>query len=124
MGQGGGVLGYMLLNSKNKKAKEISISAFFSVLFGISEPALFGVNIKNKYPLIGGCIGGAVAGGFAYITKLTAISFGTTGITGIAIAASQNNGYLNYLLMNIIGCLVGMVATVILGKLFYKKNVA
>jgi len=62
MGQGGGVLAYFFLNRKNAKAREISISAFFSILFGISEPALFGINIKNKYPLIGGCIGGAAAG--------------------------------------------------------------
>ncbi|EJE99707.1 PTS transporter subunit EIIC [Liquorilactobacillus mali] len=122
MGQGGGVLGYMLLNRKNKKAQEVGISAFFSVLFGISEPALFGINIKNRYPLIGGCIGGAVAAGFTYLTKITAVAFGTTGLTGIAIAAPQNNGYLNYILMNVIGCLVGMFATIIIGKFFIKKQ--
>ncbi|KRM95072.1 PTS system sucrose-specific transporter subunit EIIBC [Liquorilactobacillus aquaticus DSM 21051] len=122
MGQGGGVLGYMLLNRKSKKAQEVGISAFFSVLFGISEPALFGINIKNRYPLIGGCIGGAVAGGFTYLTKITAVAFGTTGLTGIAIAAPQNNGYLNYILMNLIGCLVGMIATIIIGKFFIKKQ--
>ncbi len=63
-----------------------------------------------------------VAGGYTYLTKITAVAFGTTGVTGIAIAAPQNNGYLNYILMNLIGCLVGMIATIIIGKFFIKKQ--
>lgn len=122
MGQGGAVLGFMILNKANKKAQEISLSAFFSILFGISEPALYGINLKNKYPLIGGCIGGAVAGGFAYLTKLTAISFGTTALPGIAIASPNNNGYMNYIFMNIIGATVGFIATIIIGKIFEKQG--
>lgn len=122
MGQGGGVLGYMLLNWKNKKAQEIGAGAFFSILFGISEPALFGINIKNRYPLIGGCIGGAFAAAVTYLTKLTAISFGTTGLPGIAIAAPGNNGYLNYIIVNLVGVLVGMFFTIIIGKFFIKNQ--
>lgn len=121
MGQGGGVLAYMFLNRHNRKAKEVGISAFFSILFGISEPALFGINIKNRYPLIGGCIGGAIGGGFVYLTRLTAISFGTTALPGIAIASPANNGYLNYLLANIIGLTAGLVATMIVARVMGKK---
>lgn len=122
MGQGGAVLAFMLINRKDMKAKEVSISAFFSILFGISEPALYGINLKNKYPLIGGCIGGALAGGYAYITKLTAISFGTTALPGIAIAASENNGYINYIMLNIVGALGGFIATLIIGKIYEKQG--
>lgn len=122
MGQGGGMLGYMLLNRHSKKAQEISISAFFSILFGISEPALFGINIKNRYPLIGGCIGGAIAGGYIYLAKLTAISFGTTALPGIAIADPAHSGYLNYIITNFIGVGVGFVATVTIGQIFEKRN--
>ena len=118
MGQGGGVIAYMILNSKDKKAKEISLSAFFSILFGISEPALFGINIKAKYPLIGGCLGGAVAGAYVYLTKLTAVAFGTTGLTGIAIAAPQNNGFLNYAIANLIGIVAGCIFSLVLAKFF------
>lgn len=42
---------------KDAKAKELCIPSFVSVLFGITEPALFGVNIRYRYPLAGGCIG-------------------------------------------------------------------
>jgi len=83
--QGGAVLGYMFLHRNNNKTKEICISAFTSVLFGISEPALFGVNIKYKYPLIAGCIAGAISGAYVYFSKLTATGFGTTGVPGFTI---------------------------------------
>lgn len=116
MGQGGGVLAFLFLNRKSAKSREISISAFFSILFGISEPALFGINIKHKYPLIGGCIGGAAAGAYIYLTKLTAVSFGTTGLPGIAIAAPQNNGYVNYILTNLVGIAVGFLASLVVAK--------
>lgn len=116
MGQGGGVIAYFILNRKNKKAKEISISAFFSILFGISEPAIFGINLVKKYPLIGGCIGGAIAGAYVYLTKLTAVAFGTTGVTGIAIAAPQNNGYVNYFIANLIGLVFGCIFSLVMAK--------
>ena len=122
MGQGGGVLAYLFLNRKNAKAREISISAFFSILFGISEPALFGINIKHKYPLIGGCIGGAAAGAYIFLTKLTAVSFGTTGLPGIAIAAPQNNGYVNYILANLVGIAVGFLASLLVSKFATSKS--
>ena len=60
--QGGAVLGYLARNIKEAKAKELCIPSFISVLFGITEPALFGVNLRYRYPLIGGCIGGAIGG--------------------------------------------------------------
>ena len=60
--QGGAVLGYLVRNLKDAKTKELCIPSFISVLFGITEPALFGVNLRYRYPLIGGCIGGAIGG--------------------------------------------------------------
>lgn len=120
MGQGGGVLAYMFINRKSNKAKEIGTGAFFSILFGISEPALFGINIKHRYPLIGGCIGGAIGAGYVYITKLTAISFGTTALPGIAIASPANNGYVNYILANLIGCAAGLAASMIVARVMNK----
>ena len=86
--QGGAVLGYLVRNLKDAKAKELCIPSFISVLFGITEPALFGVNLRYRYPLIGGCIGGAVGGLIVYFTDLAALGFGTTVVPGIALAYS------------------------------------
>lgn len=120
--QGGAVLGYMVRNLKNAKAKELCIPSFVSVLFGITEPALFGVNIRYRYPLAGGCIGGAVGGAIVYLTNLAALGFGTTVVPGIALADPTNHGYVNYVITHLVALGVGFIATVIMGTVFEKKN--
>lgn len=120
--QGGAVLGYMVRNLKNAKAKELCIPSFVSVLFGITEPALFGVNIRYRYPLAGGCIGGAVGGAIVYLTNLAALGFGTTVVPGIALANPTNHGYVNYVIAHLVALGVGFIATVIMGTVFEKKN--
>lgn len=117
MGQGGAVLGYLAVNWKNLKARELCIPSFLSTLFGISEPAIFGVNLRYRYPLIGGCIGGAVAGAYVYFSKLTAFGFGTTAIPGIAIANPANHGYLNYIVAHLIALSIGAICTIVFGKI-------
>lgn len=124
MGQGGAVLGYLALNWKNVKAREICIPSFASTLFGISEPAIFGVNLRYRFPLIGGCIGGAAAGAYVYFSKLTALGFGTTALPGMAIANPANHGYINYIVAHVIALAIGFVATAIIGKMWTTVNKA
>lgn len=123
MGQGGAVLGYLSLNWKNVKARELCIPSFCSTLFGISEPAIFGVNLRYRYPLAGGCVGGAAAGAYVYLTKLTALGFGTTALPGIAIANPENNGYINYVIAHAIALALGFIATILFGKIISKKTI-
>lgn len=122
MAQGGAVLGYVFLNRKDAKVKEVGFSAFGSVLFGVSEPAIFGVTLKNKFPLIAGCLGAAVAGGYVYLTKLTAIGFGTTALPGFAIVAADNHGHLNYLIAHLIALVCGAIFTIVYGKMKKRLN--
>lgn len=122
MGQGGAVLGYLAVNWKNVKTRELCIPSFLSTLFGISEPAIFGVNLRYRYPLIGGCIGGAAAGAYVYFSRLTAFGFGTTAVPGIAIANPANNGYVNYIIAHLIALLIGGLVTICFGKMAGKKQ--
>lgn len=121
MGQGGAVLGYMMLHLKNTRTKEICIPSFLSTLFGISEPAIFGVNLRYKFPLIGGCLAAAVAGVYVYFTHLTSLGFGTTAVPGLAIANPAHNGYLNYIVAHLIALILGIVFTMVLGR-FHKEE--
>ena len=121
MGQGGAVLGYLLLNWKNNKIKELCIPSFISNLFGISEPAIFSVNLRYKFPLVAGCIGGACAGGYAYLVNLAALGFGTTAVPGMAICDPANNGYINYIIAHLIALGIGLVLTVVFGKMLARK---
>lgn len=115
--QGGAVLGFLALNWKDDKAKQICISAFGSVLFGISEPAIFGVTLKNKFPLIAGCLGGALGGAVVYLTKVTAVGFGATAIPGLTIVAAENNGHIHYIIAHLVALVSGCMFTIIYGKL-------
>lgn len=120
IGQGGAVLGYLSRNHKDAKTKELCIPSFISVLFGITEPALFGINLRFKYPLVGGCIGGAIGGAIVYFTNLAALGFGTTVLPGIALADPAGNGYVNYIIAHVLALAAGFSVTVILGG-FQKK---
>ncbi|MEC5319052.1 PTS transporter subunit EIIC [Brenneria populi subsp. brevivirga] len=121
IGQGGAVLGYMLHHWKNNKTKALCISAFTSTLFGISEPAIFGVNLKYRYPLIAGCFAGAIGSAWVYLSKLTALGFGVTALPGFTIVDPANNGYLNYLLAHLLALVSGIILTFVFGYLNKRK---
>ena len=114
--QGGAVLGYLFLHKNNTKIRELCIPSFVSVLFGITEPALFGINLRYRFPIIGGCIGGALGGVVVYLTNLAAVGFGTTVVPGIALADPAGNGYVNYIIAHGVAIAGGFIMTLILGK--------
>ena len=120
--QGGAVLGYLLLHKKNTKVRELCIPSFVSVLFGITEPALFGINIRYRFPIIGGCIGGALGGIVVYLTNLAAVGFGTTVVPGIALADPAGNGYVNYIIAHGVAITGGFLMTLVLGKFMDKPQ--
>ena len=115
--QGGSVLGYLVVNWKNVKTRELCIPAFTSTLFGISEPTIFGVNLRNKFPLVCGCLAASIAGGYVYISKLVSLAYGTTGIPGFTIVDPSNNGHVNYIIAHIIAIGCGILFTVLYGRL-------
>ena len=120
--QGGAVLGYLLMHRRNVKTRELCIPSFISVLFGITEPALFGINLRYRFPIIGGCIGGALGGVVVYLTNLAAVGFGTTVLPGIALADPTGNGYVNYIVAHAVAIAGGFIMTLILGKFMDKTT--
>ena len=73
------------LKSKNPKTKTIAIPSALSAALGITEPAIFGVNLRLVKPLICGIIGGAVGAMFGAIMGIGANAYGVTGIPGFLI---------------------------------------
>ncbi|MFU0445603.1 PTS transporter subunit EIIC [Pseudocitrobacter faecalis] len=116
MGQGGAVVGYMLLHFNDKKVQTLCVSAFTSILFGISEPALFGVNLKYRFPLMAGCVAGAAGAAWVYLSKLTAVGYGTTALPGITIVDPANHGHVNYVVAHLLALTTGAILTYIAGK--------
>ncbi len=120
--QGGAVLGYLVRHRKDVKTRELCIPSFISVLFGITEPALFGINLRYRFPIIGGCIGGALGGMVVYFTNLAAVGFGTTVLPGIALTDPAGNGYINYIIAHGVAIAGGFLMTLVLGKFMDKTQ--
>lgn len=82
--QGGACLA-VALKSKNKKIKSIAAPSSLSCMLGITEPAIFGVNIRFVKPFIFGAVGGAVGACMASIMHLGASATGVTGLFAILL---------------------------------------
>lgn len=110
--QGGAAIGVML-RTKNQKMKQIALPAALSCLLGITEAAIFGVNLKYMRPFIAAMIGGGVAGMYIVLTKVTMSAVGVTGVPGVAIV--PGNLMVNYLIALAIAFVGSAILTIILG---------
>lgn len=81
--QGSAVLGMIWLQRKDSEAQEVNIPACVSCYLGVTEPAIFGVNLKKGFPFICGMIGSGLAAIVCVATKTTANAIGVGGIPGI-----------------------------------------
>lgn len=87
--QGSSVLAMSVLQKKNDKAQQINIPACISCYLGVTEPALFGVNLKYGFPLICGMIGSGIAAMISVGFGVKAISIGVGGLPGILSIYSE-----------------------------------
>ena len=81
--QGSAVFAYYLMNRHNEREAQISLPATISAYLGITEPALFGVNVKYIYPFVAGMIGSSIAGLLSVTFNITANAIGIGGLPGI-----------------------------------------
>ena len=117
--QGSAVLGMIYLQRKNAAAQEVNVPSCISCYLGVTEPAMFGVNLKYNFPFICGMIGSAVAGVVCTATSTTANSVGVGGLPGIL--SIQPASMLSFALCMVIAIVIPFVLTVVMGK---KKGVA
>lgn len=82
------------LKTKNKKIKSMALPASLSAFLGITEPAIFGVNVRFVRPFIAGMIGGAVGAAAGSILNVYATAYGVTGVFGFLITMDCTVGYL------------------------------
>lgn len=112
--QGSAVLGMIYLQKKNTKTQEVSIPACISCYLGVTEPAMFGVNLKYGFPffcgMIGSCIAAVISVGFGVMAN----SIGVGGIPGILSIQTKYMGI--FALSMLVAIVVPFVLTVIVGK--------
>ena len=117
--QGSAVLGMIYLQRKNADAQEVNVPSCISCYLGVTEPAMFGVNLKFHFPFICGMIGSAIAAAVCVATSTTANAIGVGGIPGIL--SIQPAYMLSFALCMVIAIVVPFVLTVSVGK---KKGIA
>ncbi|WP_340017539.1 beta-glucoside-specific PTS transporter subunit IIABC [Paenibacillus sp. FSL H3-0457] len=121
MAQGGAAFG-VGFKSKNTQTKSLSYSTGLTALMGITEPAMYGINMKLKKPFIAALIGGAVAGAFLGTFSVKAYFISTVGLPG---AASYVGPDISNLLFALIAALIAfVVASVITYFLGFQEEAA
>ena len=91
--QGGACLA-VALKTRSEKTKSLAVPAGISCLLGITEPAIFGVNLPNMKPFVAGMIGSACGALCCFIFNLAASGTGVTGIFGILLCIAQPIQYI------------------------------
>ena len=101
------------IKSKDKKIKSLAFPSSLSAFMGITEPAIFGVNLRFFKPFIAGCIGGGCGALYASLVHLGAKGTGVTGIFGILLCLNQP---LQYLIEMVIAVGVAFVISFLIYK--------
>lgn len=112
--QGAAVLAVLFL-TKSDKMKSICSASGISALLGITEPAMFGVTLKLKYPFYAAIIGSAVGSAYCAATKVLAQAMGAAGLPGIISMLPKD--YVNFG----IGLVLSMAVSAVLTVIFWKK---
>lgn len=112
--QGAAVIAVLLM-TKNEKIKSICSASGISALLGITEPAMFGVTLKLKYPFMAAIIGSAAGSAYLAGTRTLAQAMGAAGLPGIISMKPEDYG--NF----IIGLVLSMGVSFFLTVVFWKK---
>lgn len=116
--QGAATLGVLAM-TRDTKMKGVASAAGISALLGITEPAMFGINLKLRYPFIGAIIGSAAGSLFVTMFKVKAVALGAAGLPGII--SIKPTAIVGYIIGMAISFAVAFVVTIFLAKRDVRK---
>ena len=117
--QAGAVFAVFLL-TRDKTIKGAAGSSTISALFGVTEPAIYGVNLKFKKPFFAGCLAGGIVSGIFGIVHASATAIALPGI--LAVGTYQADSYIFIILGVIASFLLAMIFTLVICKSDFKKS--
>lgn len=118
--QGAAALAVMFQMKNNPKMKSLASASGISSMLGITEPAIFGVNLKLRYPFYGALIGGGIGAAYATLVKVLSVSQGPCGVIGVICI--RPDCMLQFMVSMIIAIASAFIATMLLGKAFEKRE--
>lgn len=112
------------MRTKDKSMKQLATSGAITAYMGITEPALYGVNLPKKYPLIASMIGGASGGLYAGLTQTHRFATGSSGLPAVLLYIGDNTMTFlyNIVIALVITVIVTAVVTYLLSLRFEKNN--
>ena len=112
--QGSAVLAMITLQRKNEEAQEVNVPSCISCYLGVTEPAIFGVNLKYVFPFVCAMTGSACAAVFSVLTGVEALSIGVGGLPGIL--SIRPDKMLFFAIAMAIAIVVPFILTTIFGR--------
>lgn len=120
--QGAAALAVMMLMRKNAKMKSMASASGISAFLGITEPAIFGVNLKLRYPFYAALIGGGIGAAYATMMHVLSVSQGPCGLIGVICI--RPDCMLQFLVSTIITIICTFIITILFGKTIGRKQQA
>lgn len=118
-----GVVCVIMMKTKNKKLKNVCAPAIISGLFGITEPAIYGVTLQNKKAFILASIASGVGGAICGAAGVKQYTMGTNGVLGWLQVINPAVGFDSTVAAAIIGCVVSFLLAVVLMATVGKKTI-
>ncbi len=112
----------VFLKTKDKKTKSLSIPAIISGIFGVTEPAIYGITLPRKRPFLISCIAGAIGGGIIGAAGVKSYIMGGMGVFGITNYINNETKDISSMIWAIIGLTVAMVIAFIATMTTYKDE--
>ena len=118
--QGSAVLGVWWLTRKDADESQITIPSAISSYLGVTEPAMFGVNLKYVYPFVAAMCGSGLAGLISTTFKIQSNSIGVGGLPGFLVI--HINSMVMFLVAMVVALVVPFILTIIFNKIGFLKN--
>lgn len=112
----------IICKTRDKKLREIAVPAFISGMFGVTEPAIYGITLPKKKPFVISCIAGAIGGGIAGFAHVKAYMVGGLGLFGLPNYIDPKTNNMDSLIWVLISLVVAMAVGFILTFLTYKDD--
>ena len=112
----------ILMKTKDKKLKELCLPAAVSGIFGVTEPAIYGIVLPLKKPFIISCISSAVAGAFFGFANLREFIMGGLGIFEFPAMIDPATGSMDNVIVGVIGAVIAMVLGFVLTIILFKDK--
>ncbi|PXV89030.1 PTS system beta-glucoside-specific IIA component (Glc family) /PTS system beta-glucoside-specific IIB component (Glc family) /PTS system beta-glucoside-specific IIC component (Glc family) [Lachnotalea glycerini] len=112
----------IFIKTKDKKLKTLAIPAIVSGIFGVTEPAIYGISLPKKKPFVISCISAAVGGGVAGFLGLKTYVIGGLGIMGFPGLINTTTGDTSGMLSGAISVLIAMVLAFVVAMAMYKDD--